>query len=158
MTERENHYKPVWFLRNPHLQTVFPTLSRHIFRVNYERERIDTPDGDFLDLDWLRSGARELVILCHGLEGSSRSNYILGMGRLLAQTGYDVLAMNYRGCSGTPNRLLPSYHSGKSDDLAWVVQFILNSSCYETVSLIGFSVGGNIVLKFLAEERDNLAK
>jgi predicted alpha/beta-fold hydrolase len=134
-----------------HFQTVFPTCFRHI-AVPYERERIDTPDGDFLDIDWTRSGSRQVVVLIHGLEGSTRSNYIRGMTRAFRHHGWDTAALNLRGCSGVPNRLLRSYHSGASEDLQCTLNHILRRYDYDTVGLLGFSLGGNLMLKFLGEQ------
>ncbi len=128
-------------------------------RVSFDydrRERIDTPDGDFLDLDWgfpRRNGspdASRVVILTHGLEGSADRTYMRGMARALVRRGWDVCAWNLRGCSGEPNRRVPTYHSGKTEDLARVVDHVLERG-YDTVALAGFSLGGNLTLKYLGE-------
>ena len=130
------------------MQSIFPTLFRRRRSPGYTRERIETPDGDFLDLDWARVGARRLAILSHGLEGNSRSSYVLGMSRALIAQGWDVLAWNYRGCSGEPNRRLRSYHSGATDDLETVVHHAAQRD-YQAIALIGFSLGGNMTLLYL---------
>jgi predicted alpha/beta-fold hydrolase len=144
-------YRPPLLLPGGHLQTVAPTLARHRFSLRYERERIDTPDGDFLDLDWSRTGARRLAILSHGLEGSSGRWYILSMAEALNRAGWDVLAWNFRGCGGEPNRTLRFYHSGATDDLQVVIDHALSSGAYESLALVGFSLGGNVTLKYLGE-------
>ena len=136
-----------------HLQTLASGLSRGL-SMDYERERIYTPDGDFLDLDWLRLGSasRGLAIIAHGLEGHSRRPYVMGMARAFHRRGYDVLAWNFRGCSGEPNRKLRFYHSGSSDDLHCVVEHAVRRSAFDGIVLVGFSLGGNICLKYLGEQ------
>ncbi len=142
-------YLPPWPLRHGHVQTIYAGLLRVVEGVRYERERIDTPDGDFLDLDWSRVGSPRLAVLSHGLEGTTRSRYVLGMARALNRRGWDVLAWNFRGCSGEPNRLPRSYHSGATEDLETVLLHTLRR--YRRAALIGFSLGGNLTLKYLGE-------
>lgn len=137
--------------KSGHVQTVYPGLFRRVDGVVYTRERIETPDDDFLDLDWVKTGARRVVILSHGLEGHSQRGYVRGMARALARQGWDVLAWNYRGCSGEPNRSLRAYHSGITDDLDLVVQHVLRRRVYAQAALVGFSLGGNLTLKYLGE-------
>jgi len=146
----DSDFTPPFWLRNPHLQTIVGRRQRGF--PCYERTVIDTPDGDFLDLDWLRrAGRTRLVVLSHGLEGSSRSFYMCGMAQMLDEAGWDILAWNMRGCGGRPNRRVHSYHSGFTDDLATVLTSVERSARYTTIVLIGFSVGGNITLKYLGE-------
>lgn len=144
-------YSPPLALRSGHLQTVLPTLFRQPPAPPYQRERIDTADGDFLDLDWARVGADKLGIICHGLEGNSGRPYVTGMARALNSQGWDALAWNYRGCGGEPNRALRLYHSGATDDLGEVVNHALAQGRYRQAALIGFSLGGNLLLKYLGE-------
>ncbi|RYF85185.1 MAG: alpha/beta fold hydrolase [Chitinophagaceae bacterium] len=148
--------KPPAFLFNQHLETIVPSLFRKVTAPAYVRERITTPDGDFLDLDWSQVGSVKLVILSHGLEGDSQRPYIRGMARTFAAAGYDVLAWNYRGCSGEINRLVRSYHSGATEDLEVVVHRALQKFPYTAITLIGFSLGGNLTLKYLGEKGKNL--
>jgi len=143
-------------LDNGHLQTIFAKVARVVRGVVYQRERIVTPDGDFLDLDWSRVGGKRLVILSHGLEGTASEPYMRGMVRAFNRRGWDALAWNLRGCSGEPNKLLRSYHSGSSDDLETVVAHALKKSCYKKAGLIGFSLGGNITLKYVGERGKHL--
>jgi hypothetical protein len=144
-------YRPPVWLRSGHLQTIYPTLYRRVDGVVYQRERVELPDGDFVDLDWCRTGAPRAVLICHGLESSSRSHYILGMVRALGRRGWDAAALNFRGCSGEPNRLLRSYHSGDTGDLAAVLRRVAGGD-YRDLALVGFSLGGNVVLKYLGED------
>ncbi len=147
-----DQYRPPQIYISPHLETIIPALFRRVKDVHYHRERINTSDGDFLDLDWLRAdkGSEHLVIISHGLEGDSHRPYIKGMARAFSRAGYDVLAWNFRGCSGEMNRRPRFYHSGATEDLDTVLQHAKQSD-YSKISLIGFSLGGNLTLKYLGE-------
>jgi len=148
-------YRAPLGLRGGHFSTIYPTLFRRVGTPAIEPERLELTDGDFLDLDWSRTGNRRLAIIGHGLEGESSAKYIRGMSLALQKRGWDTLAWNCRGCSGEPNRLLRSYHSGVSDDLGHVVDHAVESG-YPEIALVGFSLGGNIVLKYLGEQGINL--
>jgi uncharacterized protein len=151
-------YRSYPALSNPHLQTIFPTLFRHRPRLALTKERLELPDGDFLDLEWNRRPTQQaLAILTHGLEGSSHAVYMRCMARALLSEGFDVLLWNLRGCSGEPNRLPHAYHSGKSEDLRYVIAHALTTTSYRKIALIGFSIGGNITLKYLGEEGSTLS-
>ena len=146
----DSDYKTFWPFTNAHFSTIVPSLFRKRSSVETIRERIDTPDGDFLDLDWYcRNRSERLVILCHGLEGNGKNRYIAGMAKAFGALGWDAVAMNYRGCSGEMNRKLRFYHSGATEDLDVVVQRM--SMSYGKISIVGFSLGGNITLKYLGE-------
>ena len=149
-------YDPPAWLRGGHVQTLYATLARTVDFAYDRRTRIDTPDGDFLDLDWKTDGAGRLVILTHGLEGSTHRSYMRGMARALHRRGWDVLAWNLRGCSGTPNRQVRTYHSGATGDLHTVVDHVLAARNYEEVALVGFSLGGNLTLKYVGERGNAL--
>ena len=144
-------YRPPLALRSGHLQSIVPTLFRRVEGVTYRRERLELDDGDFLDLDWVGwpEGAR-VAVIAHGLEGSSDRAYVRGMARELAGRGWAVCAWNLRGCSGEPNRLLRTYHSGMTEDLEAVVARVLEAGP-EAVAVVGFSLGGNLTLKWLGE-------
>lgn len=144
-------YQAAWWLKNGHLQSIYPSLFRRLDDRFLEKERIDTPDGDFIDLDWGRSGNRRLLVLTHGLEGHSRRPYMLGMARVFMQNNWDVVAWNFRSCSGEANRHLRSYHSGAIDDLDTVVRYAISKG-YDEVALIGFSIGGNKTLIYLGKD------
>ena len=126
-------------------------MMRKLDGVLYSRERIVTPDNDFLDLDWSRVNGQRCIILAHGLEGSSQSPYIQGMVQFFNSLGWDAVCWNLRGCSGEPNNTSRLYHSGCSDDLDTVVKWISSQFSYESLSLVGFSLGGNVILKYLGE-------
>jgi predicted alpha/beta-fold hydrolase len=145
----QSSYRAPFLFNNGHLQTLYPTMARKINGVVYQRERIFTPDDDFLDLDWSRIGSRRLAILSHGLEGNTHRPYMIGMARMLKRHGWDVLAWNYRACSGEINRRLRMYHNGCIDDLDCVVQHALKNGAYDKAAMIGFSLGGNLTLMYL---------
>ena len=142
----ETDYKPPLFFKNRHVNTIYSSLFRKTKPLSFKRKRIETLDEDFLDIDLIENGSRKIVILCHGLEGSSDSKYIQATAKLLSLNGYSVAAMNYRFCSGEINRQLVTYHSGKTDDLHNVINFVLPN--YDSVYLVGFSLGGNLILKY----------
>ena len=144
-------YVPPWFLANGHLQTLLPTMIRRVRGVAYQRERITMPDNDFLDLDWARAGSRKLAVLAHGLEGDSKGHYILGMVKALVKRGWDAVAWNARGCSGEPNRVLRFTHSGATEDLQTVVTHVSSTGNYSEIAFFGFSLGGNLTLKYVGE-------
>jgi predicted alpha/beta-fold hydrolase len=144
-----SQFEPSWPLRNAHLQTVLSSLLGYRTRIAYHRERLELADGDFLDFDWLTSRNDRLAILSHGLEGSSRDGTVRGMAAALHKTGWSVLAWNYRGCSEEMNRLPRLYHSGDTADLGKVVEHAAKR--FSILGLVGFSLGGNLVLKYLGE-------
>lgn len=154
----ESSYKAPTWLPNPHWQTIFPNVFRKIKDVKYQRERIDTPDGDFLDLDWSRIQPNndKLVILSHGLEGAANRAYILGMVRAFNGQNWDAMAWNLRGCSGEINKTLQFYHHGITEDLEAVIQHIFARYSYQQIVLIGFSLGGNLNLKYIGEKGKNI--
>jgi len=141
-----------FYIKNGHFETIIPSFLREIKGVEYSRERINTPDDDFLDLDWLKAGNDKLIILSHGLEGSSDRHYVKSMAKYFHLQGWDVLAWNYRSCSGEINRALRMYHHGVTDDYDTMIQHALKSNVYKKVVLSGFSMGGSTTLKYLGEQ------
>jgi predicted alpha/beta-fold hydrolase len=147
-------YIPPFPLINKHIETIYPALFRQVDLPEFRRERISTPDDDFLDLDWLNCGSDNLVIISHGLEGNSRRPYMKGMAKAFFDRGYDVLTWNYRGCGEEMNRTLRFYHSGATDDLDVIVKH--TAAKYQSIFLIGFSLGGNLTLKYLGENDERI--
>ncbi len=149
-------YNPPLAFKNGHFSTIHAGLLRTVTGVIQNRERIELPDGDFLDLDWSFSSSRsqKVVILLHGLEGSAQRPYILGSAKLFNHSGYDACAVNFRSCSGETNRLFRSYHSGATEDLEAVIQHVLNTKHYSEIIIKGFSLGGNLALKYMGEGRE----
>ncbi len=141
------HGPPRWQF-NGHLQTILPAFRE--IQVPYQRRRIPTPDGDFLDLDYLaRQGNERLVILTHGLEGDSSRPYVSGAARFFAERHWDVMAWMCRSCSGELNRTPKLYSHGQSEDLATVVDYAHRLGIYGQIVLIGYSMGGSLTLKYL---------
>ena len=154
--ESQGYYPDILF-RNGHLNTIITNLFRKVNDLNYDRKRIYTPDNDFLDLDFSKVDSDVLVIVLHGLEGSSKSLYIKGVIKAFNKTGWDAVAVNLRSCSGEPNLLFSSYHSGKTDDVDIVLDYISANCHYKKILMMGFSLGGNIVLKYAGEKAQNVA-
>lgn len=141
--------------RNAHIQTTFPTMFRHVHGVAYQRERMQTSDGDFIDLDWSHSApgpSESLAVICHGLEGCADRAYMRGMTQACNRRGLDAVAYNFRGCSGEMNREKRFYNAGATDDLGAVLDHIRISHSYDSIYLIGFSLGANLVLKYAGEQ------
>ncbi len=144
-------FRPAPWLAGPHGQTLWPNSVRRRARPPVTVERVDTPDGDFLDLAWAEGGNGPLVLLLHGLEGSLRSPYVVGMLDALRRRGYAAVVMHFRGCSGEPNRRTRGYHSGETGDLAFVVGELRRRYPDRVLAVIGYSLGGNVLLKWLGE-------
>lgn len=162
----DSDYCPPFFLRNGYVQSILPTLIRRIDTSHFKRERLLTDDGDFLDLDWSRAisdsvdldtgdnfSGKTLVIISHGLEGHSRRPYVAGIVRESNDRGWDALAWNFRSCSGEMNNTLRFYHSGATEDLHRVIEHA-RSLGYQTIHLVGFSMGGNLSLLYAGQQGD----
>ncbi len=125
--------------------------------MDYRRERWDTPDGDFIDIDWLQTResakAKPLVVLFHGLEGDSRSHYALALMNALQTAGWRGAVVHFRGCGGAPNRLPRAYHSGDSTEIDWVLRRFKHDHATGPLFTVGVSLGGNALLKWLGERR-----
>ncbi len=150
---KKSEYKAPFLFANGHLQTIHANIFRMVSKPKYQRKRMITPDGDFLDLDWCKvPGSKKLAILTHGLGADSHRPYITGMVHALNKKGFDALAWNFRGFGGSPNKTVKMTHAGASHDLDAVVKHALEKKKYKAVVLIGFSLGGNITLKYLGEQ------
>ncbi|SIN73768.1 YheT family hydrolase [Algoriphagus halophilus] len=149
---------PPAFLFNGHLETIVPSLYRKVNEVDYVRERIDTPDGDFLNLDWSKVGSNRLLIISHGLEGDSNRHYVKGLVKLFNQQQIDVMVWNNRTCGGEINDLPILYHHGASYDLDTSIQYVLNTGAYTDIYLTGISMGGAQTLKYLGEKSSDLPR
>lgn len=148
-------YRPHWMFRNGHFATIWSGLVRRVDGLEQERERLELEDGDFMDLDWSNASTptRKVVILLHGLEGDGQRPYMTGSAKIFNCNGYDACAVNFRGCSGETNRLYRSYHSGATEDLEAVINHILELDKYSEIYIKGFSLGGNMALKYAGEGR-----
>lgn len=148
-----SYHAPKW-LPGGHAQTIYPLLIKprpHLYR----RERWETPDGDFIDLDWNQAGAVEeaapLLVLFHGLEGDSNSHYALSLMQHLSAAGWRGVVVHFRGCSGEPNRLPRAYHSGDSEEIDWILRRLKTGHPQRPLYAAGVSLGGNVLLKWLGE-------
>ncbi len=148
----ESTFEPAWWLVNAHLQTLWPALFRRAPNISVQRERMITQDHDFIDLDWCGSSPGPIVILIHGLTGSSRSGYIVGMQRALLDCGFRSVAMNFRGCGGEFNVSARCYHSGDTEDLHQLYAALRQREPDTPIAAIGYSLGGNVLLKWLGEQ------
>ena len=157
---RNSGFRPPWWLRGPHLQTLYPYVFRRRRPPPLQRERMPLDDGDFIDIDWSPAQPGPLVVLLHGLEGSIRSHYAAGLMHSLHRCGLQVALMNFRGCSGEPNRLPRSYHSGETGDFDTLVRRLRQRFPQRPLFAIGISLGGNVLLKWLGEhsEQDTVAR
>ena len=146
----ESPFRPHWLLRSPHLQTLWPVWTRRTLPAG-RKERLELPDGDFLDLFWCDGGG-PLVIVMHGLEGSINSHYAAAIMQALQHNGFTGLFMHFRGCSGVPNRLARAYHSGETGDFMRVLEYATSTIGKPLHAAIGYSLGGNVLLKWLGEQ------
>ncbi|WP_347175226.1 YheT family hydrolase [Polaribacter uvawellassae] len=149
-------FNPSLPFRNGHFNTMYrPLFMKET--CTYSRKRVFTWDNDFIDLDFSKVNSNTLAILIHGLEGSSESKYMLSTTNELNGKGIDTVSFNLRGCSGEDNWLLGTYHSGKTEDVDFVVKHILDRYNYENIIIIGFSLGGNLTLKYMGEYSENIS-
>lgn len=147
-----SQFRPAWWLRNRHHQTLWPSLIRRGPRIVTRRERLELPDGDFLDLDWVGESG-PIVVVLHGLMGSIESSYAAGIMRQIEAHGWRGLFVHFRSCSEEPNRLARFYHSGDTGDLAWVIEEMRRREPQTPIAAIGYSLGGNALLKWLGETK-----
>lgn len=156
MTFAPRPFRPASWALGPHMQTLAARMLRSGDGPEFVRERIETPDDDFLDLDWGPDPGPDapIVLVVHGLEGSARRRYVRNVCRELLAAGIRPVALNLRGCSGEPNRALTYYHSGKTDDLAHVLALLRTRYPDRRIGAIGFSLGGNVLLKLMGERSD----
>jgi len=150
-----NCFKPAWWLPNPHLQTLWAALVRRKIPIPIRSERLELPDGDFLDLAWVDRNEGPIIIVLHGLNGSIHSSYVRGILQAIKQQGWRGVLMHFRGCSGLPNRLARSYHSGDTSDLQYVITELVKREPKTPLYAVGYSLGGNVLLKWLGESGIN---
>lgn len=147
-----SQFKPAWWLRGAHAQTLWSSIVRLKPRLEIEWQRVELSDGDFIDLAWSGPKEGKTVLILHGLEGSVNSVYASGLMRELNQRGYRACLMHFRGCSYQPNRLPQWYHSGQSEDPQRILDFLNDQMDIAVYAAVGFSLGGNVLLKWLGEQ------
>lgn len=148
-------FEPAWWCRNGHAQTIWAAVLRPTPSVPLRRERWETPDRDFLDVDQVVGMDRQpILVILHGLESSSESRQVRGLLHAAHRHGWHGLGVNFRSCSGAPNRLERSYHGGDTSDLAWVIQRLTAHYPQEPICCVGLSLGGNVLLKYLGEQAE----
>lgn len=150
----ESAFRPAWWLRGAHAQTLWPALFRRRRPLDITWERLELDDGDFLDLAWSGPSNGRVVLLMHGLQGGIDSHYATGIMGALNRTGLRTCLMHFRNCGREPNRLPISYHSGKTDDPQRVLEHIERVTGASPDGAVGISLGGNVLLKWLGEQGD----
>ena len=153
----QSDYQAPFWLINEHWETILPALTRKPKKIEYTRERINTRDDDFLDLDFVYHDHNRIVILSHGLEGHSDKSYMRGMANQFLANGWDALSWNCRSCSEEINLKPTLYHHGATADLEDVIHHVLKKG-YQEIALVGFSLGGSLVVKYLGENGKNVPK
>lgn len=157
--EISNKFKPAWWCRSAHLQTIYGGLFRINPKIPLRYERFETPDGDFLDLDRLDGPQNTpLVVVLHGLGSSSEAPYVHLLLNQTRKAGWQAVAINARGSGREPNRLKEIHHGGKTEDLDSVIRYLIEKEHTKAIYLIGYSLGGNIILKWLGEKGAALPK
>jgi hypothetical protein len=154
----EYHFNPAWWMSNRHAQTILPRFFRPMMAFDYVTEEIATPDNDFLQLVW-SSGEicqqdKPLAIVLHGLEGNIDSFYAKGMMKALELAGFDVVLLHFRNCGNKRNRQARSYHSGETSDLQFLINLLKTRYPDKPLMAVGFSLGGNVLTKYLGEHQD----
>ena len=144
-------FKPAWWLSGPHSQTLWPFLFKRKVKLSLRSERLELPDGDFVDLCWTTRQSGPIVAIFHGLEGCIDSHYAKGMLAAIEQQQWRGVFMHFRGCSDNHNRLPRSYHSGDTGDIAFLLQTLTQQYPDTPIAAIGYSLGANALLKYLGE-------
>ena len=154
-----SHFKAAWWLTNRHMQTIAAKWLRRNEKLNTLIETIELPDGDFIDIAWTEKpqadNSQPIVVILHGLEGSVDSHYVKGMLATLKQKGWIGVLMHFRGCSGRANRQAAAYHSGDTRDITYLATMLKNNYPHCPLFLIGFSLGGNVVARYIAHNVNN---
>ncbi len=155
--DRIEPFRPAWWCRGPNAQTIESSLLRRVPAVALTRERWETPDGDFLDIDRIPAPyGSPLLLVLPGMEGSSDSKQVTGLLGAARRQRWAGAVLNFRSCSGEPNRLKRSYHGGETSDLRWVIGRLILEDPNRPLFCAGFSLGGNVLLKYLGEEGEKL--
>ena len=156
----KSSFSPAWWLKNGHIQTMAAKFFRRHQSIETSDETLELPDGDFVDLAWTEKVnsdcKRPIIAVLHGLEGSKNSHYAKGMLLAIKAKGWVGVLMHFRGCSGRPNRMAKSYHSGQTCDVDFFSRHLANSYPQAKKAIVGFSLGGNVLTRYLAEQKENI--
>ena len=152
---KSNAFRPAWYLQNRHLQTILPNVIHPRF-PEVTKERLELDDGDYIDLLWSRTRAPQTLLILHGLEGSVHSPYAKRILNHCNQHQIAAVLMHFRGCGSEPNRLLRSYHSGETGDPQRVINYLKTKGITD-IALLGYSLGGNVTLKYMGESETDPA-
>lgn len=156
---KPSQFKPAWWARNPHVQTIFADLLTSRKQPVGTPERLELTDGDFVDLVWTKKLEAQyqgpLLVLFHGLEGSIKSHYAYRLLKSLKAHNWPGVMMHFRGCSGEPNRLPRAYHSGETEDPRYFIEYLSQRFPHAKLFAAGYSLGGNMLLKYLGKYKEN---
>ena len=150
----KSNFKPAWWLNNAHGQTLWPHKVRRTPKVKLHHERFELPDGDFIDTEWTKGREGPIVLVLHGLEGSTKSNYAAGILSAIDKRGWRGAFVYHRSCSGVPNRLHRRYHAGETEDLNTILSILTKREPNTPILIVGYSIGGNMLLKWLGESKE----
>lgn len=152
-------FKPAWWLTNAHFQTLAAKFFRRKQCLMTDNETLELPDGDFIELAWTeqpkKNNTKPIVVMLHGLAGSKDSHYVKGMLTEIKARGWIAVLMHFRGCSGKPNRQASSYHSGDTRDVSYLTEHLIAHYQQCIFSILGFSLGGNVLTQYLAQVPNN---
>lgn len=152
-------FKAAWWLKNPHLQTIAAKFLRRNLSLITQPEILELSDGDFIELAWTeqpqQDNTKPIVVVLHGLEGSKDSHYAKGILKAIKANNWIGVLMHFRGCNGKPNRLASAYHSGDTRDIHYLTQLLMTRYPQSQFAAIGYSLGGNVLTRYLAEQQDN---
>jgi len=149
-------FSPPWWATSPHIQTILPFIFKVTKPVTF-RQRQELPDGDFIDLDWLgqAQNGEPILVVVHGLEGSTESHYVRRILTEAKKAKITAVVHHHRGCSGEPNRLARSYHSGDVNDLAITLSQLTHYYPNSPLYAVGYSLGGNVLTKYQGSAQQN---
>ncbi|KTD66402.1 hydrolase [Legionella shakespearei] len=154
----DSQFKPAWWLTNAHAQTIYASIRHPLVAPIDKVEKLDLPDGDFLDLLWSRADLPEtapLVVILHGLGGCVNSSYVARFMQAFNQQGWRAVLMHFRGAGEELNRLPRAYHSGDTADLNFLIQTLQQREPETRKAIVGVSLGGNVLLKWLGEQQES---
>lgn len=154
-----SQFRPAWWMVNKHAQTILPRFFRPKLKLKYQLESLTTPDQDFIELAWgcpiAKNDSKPLAIIFHGLEGNIHSFYAKGMMKAMQDNGFDTVLMHFRNCSSAPNKTPRAYHSGETSDARFLITYLKEKFPNKKMVAVGFSLGGNMLSKYLGEYQDD---